>query len=205
MIVTVVVMNIFKHGQPALLYLVPSVLIALWGTALVRGEFKLMWRYTEDGSIDVDPGTSARTPAKPPAEKVKERSDDSTSSGNTNHSGSTDSSGGGAPLGAESGNTSVTEGEKTETGVKEKKKGEKDEHAHHVFLFSLSEPRLKKAKLFESNEITTREPAKTPSLSEFIGTSTTESAKKASPFVFKGATMTGSAEKPILFEFEEPK
>jgi minor histocompatibility antigen H13 len=44
---------IFKRGQPALLYLVPGVLGSLWFTGLVRGEIKQMWKYTEDGSLDV--------------------------------------------------------------------------------------------------------------------------------------------------------
>jgi minor histocompatibility antigen H13 len=54
MLVTLVVLNIWNHAQPALLYLVPGVLIAIWGTALVRGEVKEMWKYTEDGSLDED-------------------------------------------------------------------------------------------------------------------------------------------------------
>ncbi len=52
MMVTITVMRIYNHGQPALLYLVPGVLGALWGTAFVRGEWKLMWEYTEDGTLD---------------------------------------------------------------------------------------------------------------------------------------------------------
>jgi minor histocompatibility antigen H13 len=155
LILTVVIMAIFNHGQPALLYLVPAVLIALWGTALVRGEALLMWGYTEDGSIDVEARLT------PPLKKVKEGSDDSTSSGDTDHSGNTDSSGGGAALRAvDSDNTSITEGEKSEaeakkgqgTGPETEKEREKDEHAHHVFLFSLSEPRrpcAKKTSVFE--------------------------------------------------------
>lgn len=47
MITTLWVMVIFKHAQPALLWLVPSVLGSLWGTAIVRGEVKLMWSFTE--------------------------------------------------------------------------------------------------------------------------------------------------------------
>lgn len=47
MITTLWVMVIFKHAQPALLWLVPSVLGSLWGTAIVRGEVKLMWNFTE--------------------------------------------------------------------------------------------------------------------------------------------------------------
>jgi len=47
MLCTLGVMHVFQHGQPALLYLVPGVLISLWGTAFVRGELKTMWEYTE--------------------------------------------------------------------------------------------------------------------------------------------------------------
>ncbi|KAJ4140287.1 hypothetical protein NW768_001644 [Fusarium equiseti] len=53
MCVTLAMLLIFKRGQPALLYLVPGVLGSLWLTGLVRGETKLMWKYTEDGSLDV--------------------------------------------------------------------------------------------------------------------------------------------------------
>jgi minor histocompatibility antigen H13 len=167
MIVTVAIMRIFNHGQPALLYLVPGVLIALWGTALVRGEVLLMWGYTEDGSIDMEPRPT------PPLKKVKEGSDDSTSSGDTNHSGSTDSSGGGAALGgAGSDNTSITEEEKSEAEARKGRKKEQDPHAHHVFLISLSEarsPLAKKADLFEFKGETTTEPAKEPIPFEFKG------------------------------------
>jgi minor histocompatibility antigen H13 len=48
LICTLGVMHVFKHGQPALLYLVPCVLLSLWGRALVKGEFKHMWEYTEE-------------------------------------------------------------------------------------------------------------------------------------------------------------
>ncbi|KAH6697505.1 signal peptide peptidase family protein [Plectosphaerella plurivora] len=54
MIVTLIVLIIFKHGQPALLYLVPGVLGSLWITGFVRGELKDMWIYTEDGSLDTE-------------------------------------------------------------------------------------------------------------------------------------------------------
>ena len=49
MLCTLTIMHIFKHGQPALLYLVPSVLAAIWGTAFIRGENKHLWEYTEAG------------------------------------------------------------------------------------------------------------------------------------------------------------
>ncbi|KAL7806320.1 signal peptide peptidase domain-containing protein [Trichoderma gracile] len=52
MLVTLAMLLIFKHGQPALLYLVPGVLGSMLLTSLVRGEFKELWMYTEDGSLD---------------------------------------------------------------------------------------------------------------------------------------------------------
>lgn len=47
MLVTLGVMQIFEHAQPALLYLVPGVLTALWGTAWASGEIKQMWNFSE--------------------------------------------------------------------------------------------------------------------------------------------------------------
>lgn len=49
MLTTLGVMHVFKHAQPALLYLVPGVLISVWGTALAKGEIKAMWEYSEEG------------------------------------------------------------------------------------------------------------------------------------------------------------
>jgi minor histocompatibility antigen H13 len=117
MVTTISVMRVWNHAQPALLYLVPGVLITVWGTALLRGDWRLMWEYTEDGSLHVDGGEK-------------------------------DESNGSVPR-SESSNKGSEESDR----AKEKKKKEKEEHAHHVFLFSLSEPRhMKKAKLFESGE-----------------------------------------------------
>nr|POE59343.1 signal peptide peptidase [Quercus suber] len=47
MLTTLGVMSVFNHAQPALLYLVPGVLISIWGMALVRGELRPMWDFTE--------------------------------------------------------------------------------------------------------------------------------------------------------------
>ncbi|KKK13771.1 hypothetical protein AOCH_004336 [Aspergillus ochraceoroseus] len=47
MIATLVVMQIFDHPQPALLYLVPGVLIALWGTAFFKNQINDMWEFTD--------------------------------------------------------------------------------------------------------------------------------------------------------------
>lgn len=61
MLVTIAIMHVFQHAQPALLYLVPSTLGALWGTAWLRGEAGEMWQYTEDGRVEegeqAGPGT----------------------------------------------------------------------------------------------------------------------------------------------------
>ena len=54
MVATLTMLLVFNHGQPALLYLVPGVTGSLWLTALVRGELKEMYGYTEDGSLDVE-------------------------------------------------------------------------------------------------------------------------------------------------------
>ncbi|TLS21961.1 uncharacterized protein PpBr36_09408 [Pyricularia pennisetigena] len=53
MVLTISMLLTFNHGQPALLYLVPCVTGAAWLTGFVRGEVADMWRYTEDGSLDV--------------------------------------------------------------------------------------------------------------------------------------------------------
>jgi minor histocompatibility antigen H13 len=71
MITTLIVMQIFQHGQPALLYLVPGVLISLWGTALVCGDLKLMWAFTEDDEDEKDPKVDTdKSATKPQVEKV---------------------------------------------------------------------------------------------------------------------------------------
>lgn len=71
LMVTLGVMQVFEHAQPALLYLVPGVLGALWGTALFRGETSTLWNFNEDGheSADIEEkkrkGESAGTSATP--------------------------------------------------------------------------------------------------------------------------------------------
>lgn len=54
MVLTLIMLMVFKQGQPALLYLVPCVAGAAWLTGAVRGELALMWKYTEDGSLDTE-------------------------------------------------------------------------------------------------------------------------------------------------------
>lgn len=47
MITTLLAMQYSNHAQPALLYLVPGVLISLWGTAFFRGEIRTMWDFSD--------------------------------------------------------------------------------------------------------------------------------------------------------------
>ena len=48
MVVTLIMMQVSDSPQPALLYLVPSVLGALWTTAALNGDIGTMWKYTEE-------------------------------------------------------------------------------------------------------------------------------------------------------------
>lgn len=47
MIATLLAMQFSDHAQPALLYLVPGVLLSLWGTAFFRGEIRTMWEFSD--------------------------------------------------------------------------------------------------------------------------------------------------------------
>lgn len=47
MISTLLAMAYFEQGQPALLYLVPGVLLSLWGTALCKGDIREMWNFAD--------------------------------------------------------------------------------------------------------------------------------------------------------------
>ncbi|KAI4157176.1 MAG: hypothetical protein LQ342_008488 [Letrouitia transgressa] len=59
MLSTLAIMQVYGHAQPALLYLVPGVLVSFWGTAIVKGEVKLMWRYNE--SSEEEEGSQSKT------------------------------------------------------------------------------------------------------------------------------------------------
>ena len=53
-ITTVVIMLVFQHGQPALLYLVPGCLGAVAITAMIKGEFKQVYEFDEDVFLGKD-------------------------------------------------------------------------------------------------------------------------------------------------------
>lgn len=52
MCATLGVMQVFAHAQPALLYLVPGVLGAVWGCAVVRGEWGEVWGFSEVEEVE---------------------------------------------------------------------------------------------------------------------------------------------------------
>ncbi|OAL73735.1 signal peptide peptidase [Trichophyton violaceum] len=41
-------MQLSKHPQPALLFLVPGVLVSLWGTAFAKGDIQAMWNFSDE-------------------------------------------------------------------------------------------------------------------------------------------------------------
>ncbi|KAK6442094.1 hypothetical protein LTR95_001681 [Oleoguttula sp. CCFEE 5521] len=69
MLTTLGVMTIFQHAQPALLYLVPGVLISTWSTAIVRGELTEFWNYTE--AVNGEPEDPAADESKSTDETEK--------------------------------------------------------------------------------------------------------------------------------------
>lgn len=191
MLTTLVVMHFYNHPQPALLYLVPCVLGALWGTALVRRELGLMWRYTEAGEEmekekEKDGGVKAVEAGEAKKVAAVSKAEWKENVGPTSHA-DVAASASARPLRKTSGRCnpqiSVVNpmrenplAKDTETVADEPLRMEnqivadeplqkensevvaekalpkeskvvnvKDEHAHHVFLFSLSSPR-KRAK-----------------------------------------------------------
>ncbi|MCJ1355831.1 MAG: hypothetical protein MMC33_005823 [Icmadophila ericetorum] len=65
---TLGVMHVYQHGQPALLYLVPGVLVSIWVTAYFKGDIKDMWEYNEaeDDQKKSDKAKATSSDAKAP-------------------------------------------------------------------------------------------------------------------------------------------
>ncbi|KAL8729214.1 MAG: hypothetical protein Q9181_005076 [Wetmoreana brouardii] len=67
MVLTLGIMQFTGHAQPALFYLVPCVLLAFWGTAFVKREVGVVWRFdeseekTEDGKEDTKSGKEGKS------------------------------------------------------------------------------------------------------------------------------------------------
>jgi minor histocompatibility antigen H13 len=159
MIATYTVLIVFKHGQPALMYLVPTVLFSLWFTAAVRGDLAEMWSYTEDGEVDdkaavqgkaAENQTNPEERVKAIEEKVEINENSCTSSGQ-NCTGVLQSSNSirGGPRGIDEraknveayrkGEDRGTSAEKSSGCVRQTETPAKDS-PHHVFLFSLYAP-----------------------------------------------------------------
>jgi len=71
MVSTLIGLHVSNHPQPALLYLVPGVLGAVWLMALWRGELKEMVNYTEDISGEDNTATKDLTDDKKQERKKK--------------------------------------------------------------------------------------------------------------------------------------
>lgn len=89
MVVTIGVLLVVKHGQPALLYLVPCTVGSLFLTGVFRRELREVLMYTEDGSLDTksvvvdtdgegNPISPAPEPAKDGSKDDKAKNDDAT-------------------------------------------------------------------------------------------------------------------------------
>ena len=49
---TIIVMHTYRAAQPALLYLSPACLLAIGGTAAIRGELKAVWNFVDEDADD---------------------------------------------------------------------------------------------------------------------------------------------------------
>jgi len=120
---TLVVLLIFKRGQPALFYLVPGVLIPTWATGYLRGEIKELWKYTEDGTLDtkdvvVEVDADGRIVKEIDTEEEKKKKAE-------------DRDGAKKDGGGKQGEEKIAPA---------KTKGESGEQGHTVFLFSIRAP-----------------------------------------------------------------
>jgi len=74
MVATLAVMQYWDHAQPALLYLVPSVLASLWGTALVKSDIGTMWKFSDssDGAVEESSPQDGKNHGKDKADMKKD-------------------------------------------------------------------------------------------------------------------------------------
>ena len=72
MLCTLLIMQVYGHAQPALLYLVPGVLGGLWGTALAKGEVGILWQFYDEANHE-DQDKKAKAPNKADKDEPKEK------------------------------------------------------------------------------------------------------------------------------------
>lgn len=78
LLATIFVMHVFKHAQPALLYLVPACMGTPLFLALIRGDIKQMFAYedhpegAEEGAVTTSPTTAKAESKKEKSQKKKE-------------------------------------------------------------------------------------------------------------------------------------
>lgn len=54
MLLCLYIMFVFEHAQPALLYLVPGVIIPIFFIAFIKGDFSLLWNFKEENNKKKD-------------------------------------------------------------------------------------------------------------------------------------------------------
>lgn len=129
MVLTLIMLLVFKQGQPALLYLVPCVAGAAWLTGAFRGELGLMWKYTEDGSLDTEDVVVELDGEGNVIKEVSKKEEGSAVSGDAAKSSRTDQT--------------PQDKERTESVSREPEIPKRD---YSVFLISLTAPRQRDSK-----------------------------------------------------------
>ncbi len=71
LIITFCVLALSGHPQPALLYLVPGVLLTVWGLGAIRGEVKVMWNYVDSTQEDAEEEQGSKVPKLPAVQPLK--------------------------------------------------------------------------------------------------------------------------------------
>jgi minor histocompatibility antigen H13 len=75
LLVTMAIMHYFKSAQPALLYLVPACIVIPLFLALIRGEFKELWNYSEEHLVNPNEKDAAKKDKPQQQHKAKKSED----------------------------------------------------------------------------------------------------------------------------------
>lgn len=132
MLLTLVMLLVFNHGQPALLYLVPCVTGAVWLVGAVRGELRDLLTYTEDGSLDTK---EVVVEVDGSGKAINDASEEVTNRGRTE-----ENSADGGPGVAEGLGVTEPKAETKKPGGPESLETSKPDGGYNVFLFSVTAP-----------------------------------------------------------------